>query len=207
MKTSLPIATVSYNSVVFLTKVLNRLVDEKRINFWSFIEHMPEDDEKKIHLHVFLVPNGIQDTDNLREDFQEFTSVNEKPLNILPFRSSKWQEWFLYSSHNRKYLDSKMEVRKYYYSKEDFCNSDDTYFNELIHTIDYSKFMGTERFLNALRNGLDFRQCCIQGIVPIGLVGQYQRFYEVFKGSSGAVPSGVAKGETLSVPEHAENGN
>lgn len=196
MKTSLPCSTISYNSAEYLIKKLNRMIDEGTLSFYSFIYHFAEEDDKKDHIHLYIVPNGLQDTDKIREDLLELTNKEEKGLGTCPFRSSKFQEWFLYCSHNKKYLDSKMEVRKYNYQDGDFYSSDETYFRDLIHHIDWSKFMGSERFLNALRSGLDFRQCCIQGIVPISLVSQYRTFYDIY-----CSVTGVAKGETLSVPD------
>lgn len=207
MVTSCNISTISYNSREFLLKTLSRLVELRVINFYSFIEHLPEEDEKKSHIHLYIVPNGRIDTDKLREDyFLEPVSSSTSCLNCLPFYHSKWADWYLYSSHNRSYLNSKMEERKYYYSDDEFVNSDDMYFTELCHTIDYSKFMGNERFKNAVLSGMTFKECLEKGIVPINLVRQYQTFYGFLKGflSEPETPSGVSKGETLSVPKNAE---
>ena len=51
MNTRSPIATISYNTNSFLIKELNFMIADKIIEFWAFVEHVPEDDEKKIHKH------------------------------------------------------------------------------------------------------------------------------------------------------------
>ena len=181
MFTSCPVSTVSYNTVANLKKCLNRLIKDKVITFYAFINHLPEDDEKKEHIHLYVVPNKRIDTDSLREYFVEPVKGN-KPLCCMPFYSSKWSEWYLYALHDAKYLESKCDTRKYHYKREEFTVSDDLYFNELIHTINYSKYVGSERFINAVKSGMSWKELCMKGIVPIGLVGQYQRMFDTIKG-------------------------
>ena len=251
MITSCPISTVSYNTVGYITKVLDRLIQEKEITFYAFIQHYAEEDEKKDHIHVYIVPNKRIDTDSLREHFEEPDTVHNKPRVCMPFYSSKWQDWYLYSIHDERYLESKCDSRKYHYKREEFVVSDELYFNEMIHTINYSKFMGTDRFIEAVKSGLSWKELCIKGFVPVGLLGQYERLFhtirtkdnrdkynyslqemvqygftlqqvlEIYELPEGLVPiiteqyniirdsfkdtsSGVAKGETLCVPEHPE---
>ena len=91
MKTSLPCSTISYNSAEYLVKKLNRMIDEGTLSFYSFIYHFAEEDEKKDHIHLYIVPNGLQDTDKIREDLLELTNKEEKGLGTLPFRSSKFK--------------------------------------------------------------------------------------------------------------------
>lgn len=47
MRTSKPIATISYNSADFLKLRLNDLIKSKKICDWMFIQHTAEADEKK----------------------------------------------------------------------------------------------------------------------------------------------------------------
>ena len=97
MITRNPISTISFNSIDHLIKCLNRLLETREINFYSFIEHLPEENEKKSHIHLYIVPNGQIDTDKLREEFFEFIDKNSLPLGVLPFMCSKFQDWYLYS--------------------------------------------------------------------------------------------------------------
>ena len=49
MNSRCPISTISYNTEQFLIKELNKMIDERIIDFYAFICHLPEDDlgEKK----------------------------------------------------------------------------------------------------------------------------------------------------------------
>ena len=68
MKTSKPFSTISYNSADFLTVKLNDLVNRRKLAFWAYVEHLPEEDEKKAHKHLYIVPNGQINTDEVLLD-------------------------------------------------------------------------------------------------------------------------------------------
>lgn len=71
MRTSKPIATISYNSADFLKLRLNDLIKSKKICDWMFIQHTAEADEKKDHIHLWIKPNTLLDTMDLQEHFLE----------------------------------------------------------------------------------------------------------------------------------------
>lgn len=87
MQTAKPISTISYNTEPFLVQTLNALVKAKRIDFWAYIHHFPEDDEVKLkhHFHVYLEPSKRTQTATLKEEFLELDPNNEKPLGVLTF--------------------------------------------------------------------------------------------------------------------------
>lgn len=133
MKTTKPISTISFNCPKYLIETLNSLLTSHVISFYCFIHHLPEDDEKKEHIHMYLELNKSVDTESLRDNFKEIDLKNPKPKGVLPFQKSKFADWYYYCMHDASYLVSKQESRKYHYCKEDFVSSDDDYLLELLH--------------------------------------------------------------------------
>ena len=175
MRTTKPFSTISYNSADFLREKLDRLVLERRISFYSYIEHHPEEDEKKKHKHLLIIPNGQINTDELTDILNEIDMTNplEKPLGVLPWRSSKFDDWYLYSVHDSAYLMTKGQSRKYFYSKDDIISSSEEYLTELIHTIDRSKYSKTLDFVNQIKNGATFEEMVLKGQIPVPLINQF----------------------------------
>ena len=183
MKTSKPFSSISYNSVEFLQTKLNDLVNRRKIAFYAFIEHLPEEDEKKKHKHIFIVPNGQINTDQVNDYLLELDPANpDKPLCCIPFRSSKFSDWYLYTIHDRDYLASKGQSRKYFYKNEDFIVSDSDFFIEEIHTIDLSSLSKMKNLRKAIATGVSFEQMLMNGEIPIQQVYAYQRAYDLIQG-------------------------
>lgn len=181
MITSKPISTISYNSNAFLFDKLVELQKRDLISFFAWVEHQPEEDEKKSHKHLYVMPSKQLNTSEFERYFEEVDLNNDKPLRILPCQSSKFADWFLYSCHNKEYLALKGQKRQYHYSKEDFITSDVDFFNELIHTIDYQHYRKTGDFLEYIQLGYSFEQLLFMGIIPINQVLQYERFFNIVK--------------------------
>ena len=59
MRTSKAFATISYNTTDFLKLKLGELVERGVLDFWAFVDHLPEIDEKKPHKHLFCVPSKL----------------------------------------------------------------------------------------------------------------------------------------------------
>lgn len=143
MLTSKPISTISYNSAEYLASVLNRLEKSHIITKWYFIHHKGETDingeKEKDHKHVYLCPNRRVDTEELRDLFKEIDANNPKPLGVLPFESSKIDDWLLYAIHDIKYLDSKGMTREYAYPISDIVACDDEQLKrDFKHALDVS---------------------------------------------------------------------
>ena len=161
---------------------LNDLVNRRKIAFYAFIEHLPEEDERKKHKHVLIIPNGQINTDQVYDFLLEIDPANpDKPLGCTPFRSSKFSDWYLYSIHDRDYLASKGQSRKYFYKNEDFIVSDSDFFIEEIHSIDLSSLSKMKNLRNAVSSGVSFEQMVINGQIPIQQVYAYQRAYELIQ--------------------------
>lgn len=180
MKTSKPFSTISYNSVDFLTVKLNDLINRRKIAFYAFIHHLPEEDEKKPHKHLFIVPNGQINTDEILDYLLEFDAKQpDKPLGCIPFHSSKFADWYLYAKHDKDYLASKGQTRKYHYEKDEFIVSDTDYFNEEIHCIDLSKLSKVKALRNAVENNVPFEHLLMNGQIPVQQVYAYKQAFDM----------------------------
>ena len=65
------ISTISYNTDDFLIFKLNDMIKNHCIEFWAFINHIPEEDERKAHKHLFIIPSGTVDTFALSDILEE----------------------------------------------------------------------------------------------------------------------------------------
>lgn len=179
MRTTKPISTIWYGTEDFLRFKLDDLVRRREIDFYAFVEHYPEEDEKKRHRHVYLVPSKRMDTNSLRDYLTEFDPNNPKPIIPLPFWSSKFGDWYLYNKHDTAYLASKGQERKYHYEKEDFKSSDDEYFTELIHSIDMSKFKAQDRIKSMIEKGYTWDKIVWSGVIPVQQIKQYEEYFKI----------------------------
>lgn len=181
MKTSKAFSTLSYNSESFLLVTLQRLVDTRKIDFFAFVEHFPEDDETKKHKHLYIVPNGKIDTDQIRNELLEVDISNPlaKPLGCMPCKSSKFADWYLYGLHDTNYLASKGQSRKFHYTKDDFLVSDCDYFNEEIHTIDHTKYNRFNELIKAIENEKSFAEVLASGIVPLQQTYAWEKAFDI----------------------------
>lgn len=182
MKTRLPISTISYNSPKFLALKLRELQAAKIISEWHFIEHEPEDDEggKRKHIHLWLEPSKTIQTDDLiAEMLEPDPDKPDKPRKCLPFRISKnFGDWYLYGIHDRAYLASKAESRRYHYTVEDVRTSDDDQLNCRIHEIDMLDKSGWSKMSAYMQEGLTFAEVFKRGAVPIQQFAQFKAAYE-----------------------------
>lgn len=180
MKTSKPFATISYNSADYLNTKLLDLVQRRKIDFYAWILHHPEEDEKKEHKHLYIVPNGRIDTDQVLDYLTEIDPTKpDKPLKCMRPRSSKFADWYLYAIHDTAYLASKGQARKYHYRQEDVQTPDSDYLLEEIHTIDFTKLNRQNTLKAAAQNGVPFEELLFSGIVPIQQTYAYKQAYEL----------------------------
>lgn len=170
MRTTKPISTISFNSPEFLKTKLEELQDAKLISFWVFIKHLPEDDEggKKEHLHLYLEPSKITQTDDLKEQFKEFDPTHpDKPLGCIGFRSSKFDDWYLYALHDKAYLASKGQSRKYHYKHEEMASSDEDELLFKARSINHLAVSPYAAMIEAQAQGLTWEEYFRRGTVPL----------------------------------------
>lgn len=175
MRTTKPISTISFNTESYLKGILDELVKAKKISTYHYIEHLPEEDEKKSHFHVWMLPSKMLQTDDVRDAFKEFDpSDPAHPLWVLPFESSNFDNWYLYSIHDAAYLASKGQSRKYHYSRKHVVSSDEEYLNEQIRKIDMLHLNSYKKIQDAIDMGLSWQEFLSQGSIPIPQINQWQ---------------------------------
>lgn len=132
MKTTKAISTISYNTRHFLLGKLSDLLTNGFIDFYAVIKHKAEADEAKDHWHVYIEPAKAIDTLALGKMFTEIDPTNIKPLGCMPFRKSKFADWYWYGLHDEAYLLSKGESREHHYKASDVISSDDDFLGEMV---------------------------------------------------------------------------
>lgn len=185
MRTSKPFSTISYNTDVFLTSVLSDLVNDHIIDFWCYMEHQPEEDEKKAHKHLYMVPCGLVDTFFITNKLREPDPTHpQNPLGVIRFVSSRFADWYMYALHDPDYLATKGECRAHHYQRDDMIYSDNDYYLELIHTSDFSKYKMFRKFREMVQSGVSFADLLKNGFIPIQQVRQYEFAYNTLLGRS-----------------------
>ena len=181
MRTSKPFSTITYNSPDFLKKKMNELISSGDVSFWCFIKHKAEIDEKKDHIHLYVVPAGMMQTDCLKLHLQEPDPDKAGQfLTCISARSSKtFDDWYLYSLHDTRYLASKGQSRQHKYSRDVLVCSDTNELDCLINEIDMIKYTVYQTLIEYLQDGKTFDQLLLSGQVPIQQVRNFAFAWEV----------------------------
>lgn len=180
MNTSKAIAGVSYNSADFLAVKLHEWLNAGLIEFGTFIKHKAEADEKKDHIHVFLLPARRIQTLDFENDSKEYDENNPgKPLKVLGLSPSKFSDWLLYSLHDKAYLLEKGLSRQYAYSLEDFYSTDLDRFDIMISQISDDKNSKIEhRLLQMINNQMSWQEILSSGLIPMRYVYSAKIVYD-----------------------------
>lgn len=193
MRTSKSFSTISYNSDDFLKIKLDELIRNGTIEFWAYVQHKAEEDEKKPHKHVHIIPAKQVNTASIQAVLEEIDIKNplQKPLGCIMFKSSKFGDWYLYAIHDENYLSMKGQKRKYHYTRDEVVCSDIDYLNELIATIDWSK-MGNpvDGIIDAAQKGVPFKQYIQENRLSLYQIGNAKKVYDMFASGSSVYRSG-----------------
>lgn len=203
MRVSTPISNISYNTDEFLTYTLNGLLAECKIEFWAYINHLPDIDNGKAHKHLFMLPSGLVNTSLLTDRFKEpdLKNPDKPPLSVIFWRRSKFVDWYLYALHDEDYLYKiGQEPRKYHYQKSDIIVSSEDYFNGLIYESDVSKYKNASNIRDIANSGVSFRDLVINGHIPIQQINQWEKFYNLVRGNGDEMPLGGGGGSSEGVP-------
>lgn len=182
MRTTKPIATISFNTPEYLRLKLNELKKAKIISLWHFIEHLPEDDEagNKKHIHLYIEPSKLLQTEDLGEHFIEFdATMPDKPKKCLLFRSSKFADWYLYGLHDTAYLASKGQTRRYKYEHGDFITSDTDELYRASKMIDKRMLTPWIDLAEAVEDGLTFSEYFQNSGQPIQQINAFYKAFEL----------------------------
>lgn len=170
MRTTKPISTISFNTPAFLMLKLNELLKAGRISFWAYISHMPEDDEggKKEHCHVYIEPAKMLQTDDIRAELKEFDPEQpDKPKGCLVFNSSRFDPWYLYALHDKRFLASRGQSRKFHYEHDNIVTSDDDDLTFKVRSIDMVGLSPYSDMEDAQKQGISWEEYFARGTVPI----------------------------------------
>lgn len=182
VRTTKPIATISFNSPQYLRLKLEDLKKSKIISVWHFIEHLPEDDEagNKKHIHLYIEPSKLLQTEDLSEHFIEFdASMPDKPKKCLLFRSSKFADWYMYSLHDIAYLASKGQTRVYKYEHSDFITSDADELYRASKMIDKRMLTPWIELAEAVQDGLTFAEYFQNSGQPIQQINAFSKAFDL----------------------------
>lgn len=168
MRTSLPVSTISYNSVGFLCSTLERMMDNGEIAFYAFIPHHGEGGDKD-HVHLYVEPSKLRSQDDWKaEYFREFDpQVPDKPLSVTTWRKSNWKDWYLYGLHDRAYIALKGEKKQFEYTPADMYYSDADAFAERVAECDVP--VGDKTFLAVrfcVECGYTWSEAVASGLIP-----------------------------------------
>lgn len=178
MKTRKPISTISYNTPAFLELKLRELTRAKIISKWFYIKHQAESDEKKDHIHLYLEPAKQLQTLDLNDELIELADDGRAPLKCLDFRSSKFDDWYLYNLHDIAYLARKGQSREHHYKKDDYVVSDTDEFDYMVHEIDMTEVNAMGALIAAMNGGANFTEVVMRGLVPPQLFPQYKAAWD-----------------------------
>lgn len=182
MKTTKPIATISFNTPAFLELKLNELLRAGRISFWAFVPHKPEDDEagKKEHSHLYVEPSKMMQTDDLKAELKEYDPEHpDKPRGCLTFKSSKFDPWYLYGLHDKRYLASKSQSRRFHYQYDDFITCDPDELLCKVRSIDLVSLSPYADMEEAQRQGFTWAEYFSRGTVPLPQVALFERAWNL----------------------------
>lgn len=177
MRTTKPISTVSFNTPAYLKQKLDELTTAGIISFWAFIIHEPEDDEAglKKHQHVYIEPSKMLQTDNIKTELQEYDPEKpDKPKGCITFKSSKFDHWYMYILHDKKYLASKGQSRRFHYHHDEIITSDRDDLQFKARSIDLLALSPYADMLEAQNNGLQWDDYFKRGNVPIPYIRQFR---------------------------------
>lgn len=178
MRTTKPISTISFNSPAYLEHKLTELAKAGLLSFWCFVQHLPEDDEsgKKEHMHVFIEPSKMVQTDELRESLKEFDPLKpDKPLGCLSFRTSKFADWYMYALHDEVYLSQHDLERLYHYGYDDVQASDPDDLLFRVRTINRLEVSPYKAMQEAYKHGMTMSEYFAKGNVPFAMVRNFER--------------------------------
>ena len=189
MKTSCNVSTICYSPEKYVKDKLDDLIKSGKIDFYCFIKHQPEEEEKKEHLHLLVCPSGTIDT----KDLDVMLSIMNKKeklgtCKIWKKTGKNISDFLLYSLHEPLYLKIKRcEEKKYSYKDSDFVTSDKDTLDVLIfEAFHETEFSFNNRIMQLLFNtpNLDktSRDIVFNGYIPLGQMCSYHHLLQILKG-------------------------
>lgn len=179
--TKRPLSTISFNSPDYCRSVCDELVESGRVQSFVFIRHFAEQDTKKDHIHLVLVPAKPIDPMKVRKLFIEPSLDGKGDLGCLPFSPSKLCDWLLYALHFPPYLLRKGLVRVNTYRLTDFVTNEPYYYLEQLFSEASEGVMDSRLtlFIDRIRHGDTFGEILASGLVPPSQIIFYDKVYRL----------------------------
>jgi hypothetical protein len=123
-------------------------------------------------------------TDDILEHLCQITGKfldNGRPevLCCMNMRSSKFDDWYLYSVHDEAYLLTKGQSRQHHYQFDDFHASNVDELNFKVCEIDYTATNSMKQILEAQKLGLSLRDFIVRGAFPISQIMQVEKAWNL----------------------------
>lgn len=180
MQTIRTISNISYNSLEFFEKKIKDLVLRGIIDWAYWIQHQPDSDEKRVHIHFVVKPAKRVDTSSLRDEFKEFDPLHpDKPLCCTAkwFNTNSMDDWLLYAVHDPAYLTSKGQRRNVLYQYKDLRATDYDALSNDWNAIDRAKYQRLKWLYDAVEGNVPFARLVQDGLIPIAQRQQYEFQY------------------------------
>lgn len=206
MQTISVISNISFNTPEFFRLTIERLTSPavSLLDWCHWIEHQPDTDQRKPHIHFVCKPSKRIDTNALRREFlepvseayirslKEVTENDLKPLGVLPFEKTRsMSDWLLYAVHDEKYLFKKGQRRNTTYPRQAVKSTDPDFLAaQWEDTVDPLDAL-TGRVVEMVTvDGLSFSEVLQTGIVPPNLVIFYDKLVKGLPRGLGVVRKG-----------------
>lgn len=187
MKSTVNVSTICYSPKEYVKVKLDTLIQCGKIDYYIFIEHKAEEDEKKNHIHLLVCPASSIDTKDL-DNLLSLPKENEEVLGTCKI----WQktgkhisDWILYALHEELYLRiKKCETKKYHYKREDFISSDSDTTDVLVYEAYHeTEFSFNNKVLQLLANTPDLgktsREIVLNGFIPLNQMCSYHYLLKI----------------------------
>jgi len=182
MLTQVKLSNISYNTDDFLIHQLDELKNSGKICYWAYINHQPEESEKKKHKHLILFPDTRLQTHDLDKHFIEEDKTSDKPLKCMLWtKTSSINDWYLYALHDASYMKLKYgEDVKIHYRNEDFISSDEDITNDLIYNAYHlNTFWKSTKWQKFVNDGLSAADIVKRGYIAPSEMVAFHHFIQV----------------------------
>lgn len=174
MATKQPLSSISYNTKDFLVSTLEHLRYMQIISYYEFIEHQPDVDGTKKHIHLICFPCKGVNPETFRQYFVEKIADSENPLQCMPFRTSNYGDWYWYALHDKDYLKSKQMERNCFYKDDDVFSPMRDFHEQLVSEhplINYCKLSDMlirDIVFKSVQNGISLNDILKNNMIPLG---------------------------------------
>lgn len=183
MRTSKTLALISYNTPQFLKSCLEAHVADGIVKDYWFVQHEPDKDAKKAHIHAYVLFAKAVDTEAFFLTFNEYEPGSDKPLGVvcrdnqtggLAYVKSLGDA-YNYSEHNSQYLSLKeMDRNVLDYSRDDMTYSS----QEFRETLEIAAQEVMDKLLRGNKNA-QIGQALENGFTPYQVMMAGYRAFDV----------------------------